>query len=202
MSDPVEPEARLARGLRIDLLIGVCALFVSSLATAASLWQSHLISQQLASQVWPFVSIATSYNPAPGKFNLTISNEGLGPAQIRSIVVRVDGSVVRTFDGVLGRLAPHGKLSYAGNLANIAAGEVIRVGGSVAIADITSRNVARLVARGYRRISIHVCYCAIIPGNCWMIERGGAAQGTDDPVSVGTCPDETRDMFEAGTPGA
>ena len=36
------------KGFRIDLIIALCALVVSSLATAAAVWQSHVVAQQLS----------------------------------------------------------------------------------------------------------------------------------------------------------
>ncbi len=129
-----------------------------------------------------------------------MSNEGLGPAQIRSIVVTVDGIVERSFDGVLSELAPHHRdLRYSGNFANLGPGQVIRVGGAIAIVDVTGSVVSDTVARGFKCVRIRVCHCAIIPGDCRIVERGGAAQGTADPAPVGNCPDARRDMFEAGS---
>ena len=87
-----EPPVREGRVFRIDILIAVCALLMSTLATAASWWQSRVVATQLSSQVWPYVAIATT--TGPNGLELTVSNDGLGPAVIRSLQLAVDGKVV------------------------------------------------------------------------------------------------------------
>jgi hypothetical protein len=61
--DPTDVAERTVevKGFRIDLIIALCALVVSSLATAAAVWQSHVVAQQLSSQVWPYVAFQTTY---------------------------------------------------------------------------------------------------------------------------------------------
>jgi hypothetical protein len=65
MSDADESDgarARESRVFRLDLVIAICALIVSALATTASWWQSRIVAQQLSSQVWPYLSVQTSYD--------------------------------------------------------------------------------------------------------------------------------------------
>jgi hypothetical protein len=152
MSAPPPPGESITRrvelkGFRIDLVIAVCALFVSSLATAASVWQSRVVAQQLASQVWPYVSVQTMYDER--SVALVVANEGLGPARIRSVVFTMDGVPRRYFTDVLRLLMPGKRMTVHGTFSDIASGSVIRVGGSVTLFRIVDPPLIRMLVRNY-----------------------------------------------------
>ena len=201
MSEPSPPEDAGAKrivelkGFRIDLVIAVCALLVSSMATAASLWQSRVVAQQLASQVWPYVAFQTSYNK--NDVQLSISNEGLGPARVRWIRVLIDGKVQHTLVGALRYLAGK-EPELGGSFSDFTPGHVIRVGGGSTLFRITSKPAIALIIKNYRRMLIEACYCPIIEGNCWITRSGGQESVSSDPHTVASCPDYTNQMFTSG----
>ena len=196
MNDADEPRARESRVFRLDLVIAICALFISSLATTAAWWQSRVVAQQLASQVWPYLSIQTSYDGA--SVALTISNEGLGPARVRSVVLSLDRTPHRKLTDVLDVIVPHHPRNLRGEFTNVAQGSVIRVGGTVTLFRIRDRAVVAALLRNYRRLDVEVCYCPIIPGDCWIVRRFGTDEGDADPQVVGACPDRRRFMLQSG----
>jgi hypothetical protein len=196
MNGTGEPRAREPKTFRLDLVIAICALFVSSLATAASWWQSRVVAQQLSSQVWPYLSVQTSYDSS--SVALTIANEGLGPARVRSVVLSLDGRPHRKLTEVLDVIAPAKRRSLRGQFTDVARGSVIRVGGTITLFRIGDRAVMNALLRNYKRMDLAVCYCPIIPGECWFVRKSGADGGDGDPQSVAECPDERRFMFESG----
>jgi hypothetical protein len=87
MNDSDQREARTTRAwLRIDLLIAICALLISALTAAASLYQTRVIANQLSSSVWPYLGIAMSREPDTGHLSFAIANDGLGPAIVRTVL--------------------------------------------------------------------------------------------------------------------
>ena len=196
MSDADEPRARESQTFRLDLVIAICALFVSSLATAASWWQSHVVAQQLSSQVWPYISVDASYDPK--SLSLVIANEGLGPARVRSVVLSLDGKPRRTLVEVLDSIAPAKHRQLRGQFADIERGSVIRVGGSITLLRISDRTIVQAFLRNYNRLDLAVCYCPIIPGDCWIARKGGRDTGNGDPQVVAECADERRFMYHSG----
>jgi hypothetical protein len=190
--------ARESKVFRLDLVIAICALFVSSLATAASWWQSRVVAQQLSSQVWPYLSVQTSYDAT--SVALTISNEGLGPARVRSVVLSLDGTPRKKLTDVIAVIAPGKHRSVRGQFTDIAPGSVIRVGGTVTLFRIGDRALMGALLRNYKRMDLAVCYCPIIPGDCWLVRKRGAdtGAGDGDPETVAECPDARRFMFESG----
>jgi hypothetical protein len=179
---------QLAQGVRIDLIIAICALLASSLATAASWYQTHVVQEQLSAQTWPYIQITTTTSESA--VTASIDNPGLGPAVLRTFSVDVDGkpvaNVIDVLHAILGpkireRTPPNDGFSLA-NL-NAGKGAVVRAGDSVKFFALTSKHFARPLAKGLRRVSIHVCYCAILSGRCWLIGGDGG-----DPQQLNGCP--------------
>lgn len=201
MSAPDEPRVgemrvRESRVFRLDLVIAICALFVSSLATAASWWQSRVVAQQLASQVWPYLSVQTSYDNS--SVALTITNDGLGPARVRSVVLSLDGTPHQKLTEVLDLIAPAKHRNLRGTFTDVERGSVIRVGGTVTLFRIADRPTIAALVRNYRRMDLSVCYCPIISGDCWLVRKRGADLGDGDPETVAECPDQRRFMYQSG----
>jgi hypothetical protein len=196
MSESDEPRRREPKTFRLDLVIAICALFVSSLATAASWWQSRVVATQLSSQVWPYLSVQTTYDAS--SVSLTIANDGLGPARVRSVVLSLDGTPRQKLTDVLDAIAPAKNRNMRGSFTDVAAGSVIRVGGSVTLFRIGDRTAMTALLRNYKRLDLAVCYCPIIPGDCWMVRKGGSETEGGDPQAVAECPDERRFMYRSG----
>lgn len=195
--------ANLARGVRFDLVIAVCALLVSSLATAASWWQTRVIEQQLSAQVWPYLNV--DEGASPDHFQIDFKNDGLGPAVLRSVLIEVDGKPVGGFIDLLHTLlGPHlmarGKRgeTLGLDLSTLSPGDVLRAGESDRVFSLTSKRYAPLLFRAYQRINFRACYCAIVPGSCWL--KNSLLGG--DPQPLAFCPPVAHDLLKSGDPFA
>ncbi len=192
---PSDENASLRRGIRTDLVIAVCALLVSGMATAASWWQSRVVAEQLSSQVWPYLTFSSTYDPR--YVAVEIDNDGLGPAIVRSAVLTIDGTPypnpVGAFRHVF-TLPKHGR--FSAQLSGISPGSVIRAGGATRLFRIEGgwavRQFAAATSAG--RFDFRVCYCSLL-GNCWTVS---AKQQTEDPQPVRECPAGGRDQYHVG----
>src|ERR1700761_6970879 len=106
MREPKDDTKKLARGIRTDLVIALCALLISSVAACASWWQARLLvgqtevlQEQLGAQVWPYVSDSEGIDNDTVRIQLR--NDGLGPAIMRSFSILVDGKPQTSYIGVL-----------------------------------------------------------------------------------------------------
>ncbi len=191
--EPDAREAREVRGFRLDLLIAICALLMSTLATGASWWQSRVVATQLSSQVWPYLSITTTAGPG---LVLDISNDGLGPAVVRSLQLTVDDKPYPTLVSAMNALlGPHAPQPH-GRFASIGVGSVIRAGGDIVLIKIENPKLVTAILAQSRRFDLHVCYCSIL-GDCWV----RTIQGTHDPARVNACPVDGAAHYEgAGLP--
>jgi hypothetical protein len=203
--DSGEGKSRVSRALRLDLLIAVCALLISSLASAASWWQARLLGEQtrvlqeqLGAAVWPYVDANEAIDKATVTFAL--ENNGLGPAILRSETVTVDGarkaSMVEVLHAVLGshltERKPRGQNMHL-TLDADSPGSVLRSGATTTIMSLTSERFAAPLVVASKRIGFQVCYCAIVPGQCWFADSSSKA----DPKPVPACPEISDDLLHA-----
>lgn len=200
-----EQLSTVARGIRLDLIIAVCALLISTLAAAASIWQARVVAvqtavlqQQLGAEVWPYVSV--SENISGDTAQISIANDGLGPAILRSASAFVDGKSKSNFLAILNAILgpnivarkPRGeKLNI--QISGGTPGSVLRPGVTQLAFGITSKRYARPFIQGFRRIRIRLCYCAIIPGKCWLSDTSSNA----DPQPIQACPEIPNDLLHA-----
>ena len=199
--------AALASGVRIDLIIAICALLISSVAAAASWWQARIVltqtevlQSQLGAQVWPYVSFAEGLDNATAR--ITLTNDGLGPAVLRNASVTVDGierhSYVEVMHAILGpnvvgRVRHGQKIGLS--LNDLGPGSVLRAGQTLTVFELTSKRFASQFAGGEPRLKFHACYCAIIPGKCWLYDSNSSR----DPRPVNVCSEVAGDLLHASS---
>ncbi|MBV9438843.1 MAG: hypothetical protein JOZ24_02505 [Candidatus Eremiobacteraeota bacterium] len=174
------PTSSEGKALRIDLLIAVCALLVSTLATAASWWQSRVVATQLSSQVWPYLSIVSTIGPAG--LEVDVANDGLGPAVVRSVVLSVDRKPYAELSAAVRALVGPSAPRPQGTFASVPTGSVIRAGATLIFIRIRNLALVRLIAERTQRVDLQVCYCSIL-GDCWIRTLQRA-----DPERLGACP--------------
>jgi hypothetical protein len=205
MAERDDDVSRTVRGLRFDLVIAVCALLISTLATGASWWQARVLQaqtrvlqEQLGAQVWPYVSVSEGYNHDTAEID--IANDGLGPAVLRSAIVFVNGTPRSNFVDLMHAIlgphiiarAPHGeKMNISVN--DVSVGTVLRPSESTTILALTSKTYAKKFIAAFPRTSFRVCYCAIIPGKCWLSDSAS----TRDPQPMPACREIPNDLLHA-----
>jgi len=153
---------------KLDLWIALAALVVSGLTASAALYQSKVFSDQLSATVWPYLSFNTTTGPST--FDLTLENDGAGPAIIDSAQVFVDGkplpSMAIALQRLAGRIAHHGSFEY--ETGSIGPGQVIRAGAAAVIVKLKTRDLSRL-ATAYHRLTMNVYYCSLL-SRCWVVK--------------------------------
>src|SRR3984893_1376958 len=92
------PEEKVTRGASrydaiIATLVGFCALCVSG-------YTAYMQRQQVRAAVWPILEFDSSNGP----IHFTLANEGVGPAIIRHVIVKVDDQPVKNWIEVLDKL--------------------------------------------------------------------------------------------------
>jgi hypothetical protein len=196
---------KIERGIRLDFVIAICALGISTLAAGASWFQTRvmvgqarLLEQQAGAQIWPYVSFST--NVSADSVRVTLSNDGLGPAVLRSLSASVDGVAQSSYIGILhALLGPHlvarrpagEKLSFT--IDGAQPGSVVRPGATGLGFSLTNKTYARQFLKRYSRLNFHTCYCAIVPGKCWLSDSASVR----DPEPVTSCPEMKDDLLHA-----
>jgi hypothetical protein len=197
----------IERSIRLDLLIAVCALLISSLAMAASWLQSRetarqtqVLEEQLGAQVWPYVGVGIDLVGGGDDATISLENDGLGPAVLYSLSATVDGkpksNFIEVLHAILGpnlvKRKPHNE-PMGVDIDNESVGSVLRPGETTRLFRFTSRHYAPTFVFAYRRLAIRVCYCAIIPGKCWL----SATKDNSPPLPVDTCQSVPHDVLHS-----
>ncbi len=180
--------SKTVRALDRNLLIALAALIVSGLTAASALYQTKMYSDQLSATVWPYLSF--NVTESPSTIELTLENDGAGPAIIDGAEVLLDGKREPSMIAALKKMG----LTSQGHRAwytSIEPGQVIRPGASAMILKALVRNVAGRLGATYKRVDVNVYYCSLL-NRCWSVrlhstERPQEVTGTSYPhTSIGT----------------
>ena len=182
------------RPFRLDLVVALGALLISTVAAVATLYQTRVIASQFSAAVWPYVSFDSTNSPYSTE--LDIRNDGLGPAIIRAVKLNWDGTPQPSIESLLQHLrASHPQMTQAIRTA-LRSGANMKVTTSTPtvgmVIPANSQHVvlrvegAIMVARfrpEMRRLGLSICYCSLT-GNCWTESyRNREAE----PTSVRAC---------------
>ncbi len=180
----------LGRVIRLDLVIAVSALLISSLATIASFWQTVVVQKQLSAAVLPYLEIQGTFSADELKF--AILNVGVGPAIIKDAVLTEKGvpqrSLADEFRPFLNRLKRGTPLTVSTD--DIDPGEAIRAGDSIEVVDFRAKGVRDVLIPQIARGDLVICYCSILD-QCWTVSH---AQTAPKPTPV--CKDHDPNELE------
>jgi hypothetical protein len=173
---------RLVRIVRFDVVIAVCALLISTLATGASIWQTRVVQKQLSAQVWPYVSVDETFSE--NEIKVQLENYGLGPAILRDVVLTNNGVVVHTLGAFLRPMLPKGR--HLGlTFSDVSPGTAIRPGDGVVLLDLTGPGIRDIIGPQALHSALSACYCSILD-QCWVTS---SSQKSGAPQEVASCPD-------------
>ncbi|HET6275945.1 MAG TPA: hypothetical protein VFE16_08475 [Candidatus Cybelea sp.] len=167
---------------RFDLLIAVSALLVSTVAAAASAYQTYVIRSQFSATVWPYLDFITTTSPE--SFEFDVSNPGIGPALIMSSVVSRDGKPLvlpatptthpalelailpEMREARTDALASHTHGVTSMSASTIIAGDVVPAGAKLTLLRVSGKFITRHIVADIKHVDLTLCYCSLL-GDCW-----------------------------------
>ena len=179
---------------RVDRILSLCAGIAAITAVAVSLYQAALARRQLRASAWPYVTQDNTFTLG-SPYMRRVSNQGVGPARIRSFVVLVDGKPVHRWNDAVRALTggPEQALVYS----SFGRGSVLPAGETLTLLTLPpgdrglrfwSEGQAR---EGKARFATIVCYCSIYD-ECWRTHSEES-----EPVPVRACaPEGAREFGE------
>ncbi len=206
------------RAFRLDFFIALAALIVSALTAGALIYQTHVVAQQYAATIWPYIDVSSSYSA--GAVTLEVVNDGLGPALIRSAQLSVDGKSVPSWNEYLLILASEPDIRkiflrsraayFQGtrpatviSTSSIGPATTIRAGESLPLLKLSLGSRAPQVMQELvkHQMTIDFCYCSL-NGSCWISRatpgrQGGSAQlvshcSTSAAIDTASIPSQPR----------
>ena len=192
--DGVQPRAPRIRHRWLDLGIAGIAILISLFSLAVGFYNAQSQQRMVAATSWPFLTYGTTQ--VGSRLTLQIGNQGVGPARLKSLIVRYRGREVHGLVELLqvccGLLAGAGwtPLKKIGGVAwESRPTGLYRAGEStpLLVLDRTPVNYgvweklsrARLPAN----LSFRACYCSVL-GDCWISNLDPVS----DPRPVDKCP--------------
>jgi hypothetical protein len=166
MAEPTQPPRRRA----ISEFGSAFAIAVSVFALALGAYQTRLMQSQARAGVWPFVSIGYTYSSNVDKdaFIWSVNNNGVGPAKVEWVTVKLDDKPMKHWQDVLEALGANASVSMATSSLD---GEVIPPNTNrettVQPIKINEREVAKLFKTAEHRFKMDICYCSVYD-ECWI----------------------------------
>ncbi len=152
-------------------LISVCALVVSIMQTRIMSEQRILMHEQAKASVWPRLTLITMKSHDPDdyrviKYQLKISNDGVGPAIIKGMRVTYKGEVVKDWWDLFDKFElPDSVNTYIGNAA--INGDIIKIGEESMVLDLSiNLPLAQIYYDQSAHIMIEIFYESIY-GDKW-----------------------------------
>lgn len=192
-------DAAVAAGLRFSQIGSLSALVFSVLALITSIYQTRLMQSQTElmqkqsrASVWPYITIGENSTHTIGKeaFSWRIDNNGVGPAKIKSLVVRVDGKAYTTWADALQALSPGKVLHGAQSSVN---GTVLPPSlnreTTIEMIKLTEPDLARIFIDAQDRFAIEACYCSVYD-ECWV-----ARLAEKNPAALAECSSAGKEEF-------
>ena len=179
MSDYTERTERFERWLSIA--VGVAAIC----AVAVSLYQATLAREQLRASAWPYVAQSNSFLVG-SPYSRVVSNEGVGPARVRSFQVTVDGHSIPTWNAAVRELTGAGEPALV--YSSFGRGSVLVPGASRTLLTLPPGDRAqRFWLAAQTRLRTRVCYCSVYD-ECWTADSAEpeptpARSCTGDPAA-------------------
>lgn len=180
--------------LRLDFVIALCALLISTVAAVATVYQTHVIARQFSATVWPYVSFDENF--APWQVQLVVRNDGLGPAIIRSVGLTFDGKAEPSLENILVELARRDPQMTTRSRAALRSGAKLRISTSTPTAGMVipanSQHtlfeadgdlLVHYLSPEVKHLGITLCYCSLT-GTCWT---QSFHDRTGEPTAVSSC---------------
>lgn len=191
------------RAFRLDFFVAIAAMLISALTAGTMIYQTRVIGDQFAATIWPYLSVGTTYDRT-GEI-IQVTNDGMGPALVRSAQLRVDGKAVRAWNDYLQVLVSDPRFRsflvrtraavLAGgahatiSMSSIGPSSTVRPGDSQTLLKIVLPVNVPIQMTAKHALEIDLCYCSL-NGNCWTL-RSQPGQITPDPQPVPHCASAT-----------
>ena len=174
--------------LKFDTLVASFALLMSSITAGAMVYQTHVLEEQFAATIWPYVSVETTYEKNAIGVNLT--NDGAGPALIRSAQLTVDGKPEGGWGDLVAAIKadlpslPKGTI--AAQMSSIDPSTTIRAGDSRPLIALKADNPRIVAAARRHSVALNLCYCSI-NDRCWTLRTVLGSNAPSIPQPAGPC---------------
>lgn len=171
--------------INVELLLAISATLLSLGALVIAIFQTKIAREQQQMSVWPHLQVA--YAQDNDVFTWSVTNNGVGPAIIKSVALTYQGKAYKTHYDLLFEQIERFKANQTTHMdiSDMLPGYVIKTDGEITLGQIKN---SVPVANAMRQIivdsSFHfrVIYSDVY-GNCWQNDH-------DQVTQLANCPDK------------
>ena len=176
-TDEVHAHAHKTGHSKLDLVIALSAIFISAVSLVVAIEHGRTERDLVAANSWPFVSEVLS-NEYGDKHDLAIgvSNDGVGPAKIRSVEVFYLGRPVSSSFDLLRQCCGYNNAKLVSSQlpenfdTSLVDDTVLRAGQDNAILKIHRSTTASAIpdafSKALYKLTFRACYCSVLD-QCW-----------------------------------
>jgi len=183
------------RAFKLDFYIAVAAILLSVITTAALIYQTSVMRDQYAATVWPYLSVDSSYDQ--DGVILSLSNDGFGPALIKSASLTLDGKPATTWDDYIKILFTdplmkpniHKHMKVELVTTSVDGATIVRPNQDLQLFKFDVPNSHPAVIR--HTVDMKFCYCSL-NGNCWTLHATPGRSLGHTPQPVSQCTEASR----------
>lgn len=194
-ADDVHPHPAKTGHRVIDLIIAFSAISISVISLFVAVEHGKIQQHLVAANSWPFVAVHRFERNSVDNsriFEVRIKNSGVGPAQVRSLGVRLDGRPVRNLSDLLSlccgvkatdesTLVKLGVQTSSSPLGVLSAREELVV--FEWMVRQTDPQLSPRLGSAIRNLKFRACYCSALD-ECWTSDLSVVSR----PEKVEQCP--------------
>ena len=172
-----------------DAIAAIIAAMIGLLALLVSGYTAMLQRQQVRAEVWPYLQPGISQT----RRTVNLENKGVGPAQVRSLRIYVDGALQRDWPSVFDAL---GLPELRGTPASTVNGVVFASGETIQQLGFPDDATFHRFFREYPRMQLVLCYCSTLD-ECWLLDERGRTleRQIESRERIDACPIPGDDEF-------
>jgi len=164
----------IARRLTVDFVMSACALLISAVACATSLYQLRNASLMMSAQTWPYITAGWHFDN--DESGILVTNDGQGPAIVRMVVLKLDGRPQHDVVSALRQIVSGTTGSV--QIDALLHGSVIPPGQTLRLLNVHGAAWDKQLRAAKDRIGVELCYCSILK-QCWRNVLGELPQAIE-----------------------
>lgn len=153
-------------------VITIVAVLASVGALALGAYTAMLQRRHDSASVWPHLELGITFTPTNA--GMQVTNSGIGPAIVQSVVVSVDGRPTRSWPEVFRAVLDSPTRRYGSSSVG---DRVIRAGETVNWFELPTDVLPSDVQARIARVAIEICYASVYDEH-WIVADAHAGQHT------------------------
>lgn len=161
------------------LIVGIIAIVINIITVTVYMYQASIMQRQQHASAWPYLEWLPTFNEIDG-FKIELSNNGTGPALIKSVTIKVNGQKVENMDSLCVKLIG---TDYFPHLIGTVQNRVLPPGRTIKSITVENPEWAGklFLALQNNIFEYEICYESIY-GDQWICKGTTVVEGTCEQV--------------------